>query len=66
MGDGLSTTTIDISLVLFCVTVIYQCGRLSARVESLESWRAEVREDFKVIRAGIEKLASRLTGTGLP
>jgi uncharacterized protein YoxC len=59
MGDeGTVTIVANVAVVILCVTVIYHSGRLSARVDALEAWRAELRDDLKSIRATVDMIAA--------
>ncbi len=44
-----------ITVAVFLIGVIYQAGRLSVRVDSLEKWRDDVTEDIKAIRSAVDR-----------
>lgn len=47
-----------IAVALFIVGIVYHAGRLSSRVERLEDWRSEVRDDLKTIRTVTDSIAA--------
>lgn len=56
--DGTVTIVVNAAIVILCATVIYHSGRLSARVDALEAWRAELRDDLKNIKATVDMIAA--------
>jgi hypothetical protein len=49
-------TGVVVTLALFMSGVIFQMGRLTARVETVEAWRKEVREDLAWIRVQLVRI----------
>lgn len=49
-------TAVWVTIAIFFAGVIFAMGRFSSRVESLEHWRDEVREDLTRIRADLDYL----------
>lgn len=58
MGGETVTIVINTALLILAATVIYQSGKLAQRVDHLESWRAEVRDDLKAIRSVVDTIAA--------
>jgi hypothetical protein len=50
--DAITTVTVTI----FCAGVIYQCGRLSVRVEKLEAWQKRMDKEMPRISEGIARI----------
>ena len=61
--DGVATAFV--TLAIFVAGVIYACGKLSARVDSLELWRSEVRGDIRAIRTSLDQLLQATTTAAL-
>ena len=40
--------------------LIYQVGRLSVRVETLEAWRMEAKDDLKAIRSSLDNISGAI------
>ena len=51
-----------VAIGLFMAGVIYQAGRLTARVEKLEEWRNEILSKLERIDAGLLRLEHLITG----
>jgi hypothetical protein len=51
-----------ITITLFLIGVVFALGQASSRLKSLEQWRAEVRDELKEIRAGINEVKSLIRG----
>jgi hypothetical protein len=56
---------VAVSLALFVVGVVYQAGRLAARVESLEAWRIEMKRDLDAIHTELRNIVSLIKGEGV-
>lgn len=56
---------VAVTLALFLAGVIYQSGRLAARVESLEAWRTEMTSELSAIHNGIRRLEGMIRGEGV-
>lgn len=56
------TIAVEVTIATFVLGVVYAAGRLSNRVENLESWRAEVRNDMTEIRGALRRLEALITG----
>lgn len=50
-----------VTVAIALAAVIFHAGRLNARVESLESWRAEVRHEFNRVHDELSHIASLIT-----
>jgi hypothetical protein len=61
MGEPMNTA-LAVTIAIFAAGVIFGAGRLTSRVESLESWRAEVRGDLTQIRADIASILKLIKG----
>lgn len=48
-----------ITLACFVAGLIYYAGRAAARIDALEDWRDEVKDDFKDIKRDLGTLAAR-------
>jgi low affinity Fe/Cu permease len=48
-----------VTLAIFIVGLVYQAGRLAARIDKLEEWRKEFTEDMSRIEAKIDELLER-------
>lgn len=44
----------------FILGVTFYAGRLTSRVDRLEEWRAEVRDEFKALHGHLERLAATM------
>lgn len=51
-----------VTVAIFMAGVIFQCGRFSSRLDSLESWRNEVRDDIRAIRRAVDKMLGLASG----
>jgi hypothetical protein len=49
-----------VTLLLFIVAIIFHAGQLSARVEAIEMWQRDLRDDLRTIRNSLEDLKTRL------
>lgn len=49
-----------ITVFIFLAGVIFQSGRLSARVSELERWRLSIRDDFHEVSDNITKLLTEI------
>ena len=49
-----------VTLAIFIAGVIYHSGQLSSRVDNLETWRTEVKDDIKTIRAVVDRVDGAL------
>lgn len=49
-------------ILLTLAGVIYQAGRLAARVESLEAWRAEMNNELGAIHQAIRHVTELIRG----
>lgn len=56
------TVAVSVTLAIFAAGIIYQTGKLSARVESLEAWRLELRADLKGIYSAIDDVKRLIMG----
>lgn len=45
-----------IALLVTLSTIVFNMGRLSARVEEVETWRQRVREDFSEVSTALDLL----------
>lgn len=45
-----------ISIVIFVVVVIFNAGRVSSRLDRLEQWREEARDELRRIADGVQHL----------
>lgn len=52
------------TLLALMASLFYQAGRLSVRVEHLEAWRQEVRDDMHAIFAAIRAVEGLIRGKG--
>jgi hypothetical protein len=59
------STAVAVSIALFVVGVVYQAGRLAARVESLEAWRGELRHELDVIHTELRNIVALIKGEGV-
>lgn len=53
---------IGVTIAIFLLGVTYQCGRLSARVESLESWRARMDKTLDELHNGLRTIEELIKG----
>lgn len=51
-----------VALAIFMVGVVFYSGRLTTRVEHLETWRSEVREEFQSLHGHLLRLEHLITG----
>lgn len=51
-----------VTVAIFLLGVTYQAGRLSARVESLESWREKMDTELTAIHSAIRAIGSMIRG----
>jgi len=49
-----------VTLLIFIVAIIFHAGQLSARVEAIETWQRDLRDDLRTIRNSLEDLKTRL------
>lgn len=63
-ANGVSLTIGDlIALAAVCVSIapcIYHIGKLTARIESLEKWRTEIRETLTEISQDVKTISARI------
>jgi hypothetical protein len=55
---------IGVTVAIFLLGVTYQCGRLSARVESLEQWRARMDTALDNVHNGLRSIEQLIKGEG--
>lgn len=48
-----------LALVIFFAGVVYRMGHISARVEELERWRANMRQDMHEVSEKIEEIKTK-------
>lgn len=49
-----------LTLSIFIANVIYHTGRIAARVEGLEAWRINMRQDMHEVSDKLEEMNNRL------
>lgn len=54
-----------VTIAIFLAGVIYHAGRLSARLDNLESWRTDVCDDIRAIRGIVDNVAGAVTARRL-
>jgi hypothetical protein len=50
------------AIAIFAVGVIYNAGRVSARLDAIEAWRLEMRADLLQLRAALEEIKDLIRG----
>lgn len=53
---------IEVTVAIFMIGIIFGAGRLTARVESLENWRNEVRNSLNILHQEINHVAELIRG----
>lgn len=61
-GPSSAYISIGVTAAIFLLGVTYQCGRLSARVESLESWRAHMDSTLDELHNGLRHISDLIEG----
>jgi len=54
-----------VTLGIFVLVNVFHAGRMAARVDALESWRADVKREFDELNAGIRRVEALLRGEGV-
>jgi hypothetical protein len=61
MGALIGLAGTGVTLILALLTVVFRLGHHSARLESLETWRTNVRTDMHEISEQMSALSTALT-----
>ena len=59
-ADIIALMALSATLGITLAGVIYQGGRLAARVETLESWRGEMKLELNAIHDGIRRVETAI------
>lgn len=59
-------SAVYVTIAIFMIGVIFHSGRLSARVDKLEEWRTEAREETHQIFEALRRLERLVKGEGVP
>lgn len=49
-------TGVIVTIAIFCASVIWGASRLTARVDHLEQWRTEAREEFRSLHGHLDRI----------
>lgn len=56
MGTETMNAGVAVTIAMFCIGVVYQCGRLSARVDSIELWRQKMDGALDSVHDGLRRI----------
>lgn len=62
MGTETMNAGVAVTIAIFCIGVVYQCGRLSARVDSIELWRQQMDKTLNSVHSGIRRIEELIKG----